>query len=154
MSDIFIECSRCGWREPYLKPRAACPGCGADWLEARYDYQAVRPIWDAELHGRYFTMWRYRELLPLRDDAHLITMGEGGTPLCQARNLSLMLNQPHIYVKDERQGPTGSFKDRQASLAISAMKEHGITEAVVASTGNVAISYSAYSAHAGIKMWT
>ena len=154
MSDIFIECSRCGWREPYLKPRAACPECGADWLEARYDYQAVRRIWDAELHGRYFTMWRYRELLPLRDDAHLITMGEGGTPLCQARNLSLMLNQPHIYVKDERQGPTGSFKDRQASLAISAMKEHGITEAVVASTGNVAISYSAYSAHAGIKMWT
>ncbi len=56
-------------------------------------------------------------------------------------------------MKDERQGPTGSFKDRQAALAISVMKEHGITEAVVASTGNVAISYSAYSALAGIKMW-
>jgi threonine synthase len=65
-----------------------------------------------------------------------------------------MLGCPHIYVKDERQGPTGSFKDRQASLAISVMKEHGITEAIVASTGNVAISYSAYSALAGIKMWT
>jgi len=99
-------------------------------------------------------MWRYRELLPLHDNAHLVTMGEGGTPLYQARSLSLMLNRPHIYVKDERQGPTGSFKDRQASLAISVMKEQGITEAVVASTGNVAISYSAYSARAGIKMWT
>jgi threonine synthase len=152
--EVFIECARCGWREPYLKSHVTCPKCGADWLDARYDYDAVRRIWDAELQGRPLGMWRYRELLPLRDDVHLVTMGEGGTPLYQARNLSLMLNRSHIYIKDERQGPTGSFKDRQASLAISAMKERDITEAVVASTGNVAISYSAYSAHAGIKMWT
>jgi len=99
-------------------------------------------------------MWRYRELLPLRDDTNKVTMGEGGTPLLHATNLGLMLGAPHIYFKDERQGPTGSFKDRQAALAISVMKEHDMTEAVVASTGNVAISYSAYSALAGIKMWT
>jgi threonine synthase len=98
-------------------------------------------------------MWRYRELLHLRDDAHKVTMGEGGTPLLHAVNLGLMLGCPHIYIKDERQGPTGSFKDRQASLSISRMKELGVTEAVVASTGNVAISYSAYSALAGIKLW-
>lgn len=151
---IYIECQKCDWHEPYLKPRATCPACGHDWLEARYDYEAVRREWDTNLAGRPFTMWRYRELLPLRDDAHLITKGEGGTPLYRAQNLSLMLNRSHIYVKDERQGPTGSFKDRQASLAISAMVEQGVTEAVVASTGNVAISYSAYSAYAGIKMWT
>ncbi len=154
MFDIFTECTRCGWRELYLKPRTACPECGADWLHSRYDYQAVRQLWDAELHERHFDMWRYRELLPLRDKTNLITMGEGGTPLYKARNLSLMLNRSHTYVKDERQGPTGSFKDRQASLAISVMKEQGVTEAVVASTGNVAISFSAYSALAGIKMWT
>jgi threonine synthase len=98
-------------------------------------------------------MWRYQELLPLRDDANRVTMGEGGTPLLRALNLGLMLGCPHIYVKDERQGPTGSFKDRQASLSISVMKEMGVTEAVIASTGNVAISYSAYSAMAGIKLW-
>jgi threonine synthase len=80
-------------------------------------------------------------------------MGEGGTPLLRAINLGVMLGCPHIYIKDERQGPTGSFKDRQASLSISMMKELGVTEAVVASTGNVAISYSAYSALAGIKLW-
>jgi len=148
-----IECARCGWREPYQKSRLTCPECGGDWLDARYDYAGVRRKWDAELARRPFTMWRYRELLPLRDDANLITMGEGGTPLYPATNLSMMLGRPHIYVKDERQGPTGSFKDRQASLAISAMKEEGITEIVLASTGNVAISYSAYSAHAGIKLW-
>ncbi len=153
MQKFFIECVRCGWREPYQKPRPACPECGGEWLDARYDYEAARLKWDAELSKRPFTMWRYRELLPLRDDANLITMGEGGTPLYPTTNLGMMLGRPHIYVKDERQGPTGSFKDRQASLAISAMKENGITEAVLASTGNVAISYSAYSAHAGIKLW-
>ncbi len=153
MRELFIECADCGWHEPYQKPRLACPECGGDWLDARYDYEEVRLKWDAELTRRPFTMWRYRELLPLRDDANLITMGEGGTPLYPATNLGMMLGRPHIYIKDERQGPTGSFKDRQASLAISAMKENGITEAVLASTGNVAISYSAYSAHAGIKLW-
>ncbi len=153
MQELFIECAHCGWREPYQKPRSACPECGGEWLDARYDYKEVHLKWDAELASRPFNMWRYRELLPLRDDANLITMGEGGTPLYPAINLCMMLGRPHIYVKDERQGPTGSFKDRQASLAISVMKENGITEAVLASTGNVAISYSAYSAHAGIKLW-
>jgi threonine synthase len=118
-----------------------------------YDYEAIARQWPEVLRERPFNMWRYRELLPLRDDGHRITMGEGGTPLLRAANLEMMLGCSHIYVKDERQGPTGSFKDRQASLAISVMKEMGVTEAVVASTGNVAISYSAYSARAGIKLW-
>jgi threonine synthase len=151
---IWLECAACGHRTPFVRPLNACEKCGGEWLDARYDYDAVRERWPAALRERPFDMWRYRELLPLRDDAHRVTMGEGGTPLLHATNLGLMLGCPHIYLKDERQGPTGSFKDRQASLAISVMKEHGVTEAVVASTGNVAISYSAYSALAGIKMWT
>jgi threonine synthase len=65
----------------------------------------------------------------------------------------MMLGCPHIYIKDERQGPTASFKDRQAAVTITALKEAGVTEAVIASTGNVAISYSAYAARAGIKLW-
>jgi threonine synthase len=119
----------------------------------RYSYEQIRLKWDAEFADRPFNMWRYRELLPLRDLSHRVTMGEGGTPLYQAINVGMMLGLRHLYVKDERQGPTGSFKDRQASLAISVMREMGITEAVLASTGNVAISYSAYSTHAGIKLW-
>jgi len=150
---VWLECARCGHRTPFVKPLLACERCGGEWLDARYDYDYVRERWPAVLRERPFDMWRYRELLPLHDDAHKVTMGEGGTPLLRATNLGLMLGCPHIYVKDERQGPTGSFKDRQASLAISVMKEHGVTEAVIASTGNVAISYSAYSALAGIKLW-
>jgi len=151
---VWLECAACGHRVPFVRPLKVCERCGEEWLDARYDYDSVREQWPAVLRERPFDMWRYRELLPLRDDVNKVTMGEGGTPLLHATNLGLMLGCPHIYVKDERQGPTGSFKDRQASLALSVMKEHGVTEAVVASTGNVAISYSAYSALAGIKMWT
>jgi threonine synthase len=151
---FWLECADCGHRTLFVRPLRACERCGGQWLDARYDYDTIREQWPAVLRERPFDMWRYRELLPLLDDAHKVTQGEGGTPLLHAVNLGLMLGCPHIYVKDERQGPTGSFKDRQASLAISVMKEHGVTEAIVASTGNVAISYSAYSALAGIKMWT
>ena len=152
--EVWLECADCGHRTLFTRPLKACEKCGGQWLDARYDYDRVREQWPAVLRERPFDMWRYRELLPLRDDANKVTMGEGGTPLLHATNLGLMLGCPHIYFKDERQGPTGSFKDRQAALAISVMKEYDVTEAVVASTGNVAISYSAYSALAGIKMWT
>jgi threonine synthase len=150
---MFWVCPKCGWQEPYVRMRSQCLICDSDWLDIKYLYDQVRSQWDAELPGRPFDMWRYRELLPLRDQANLVTMGEGGTPLYRAKNVGMMLGLRHLYVKDERQGPTGSFKDRQAALAISVMRENGITEAVLASTGNVAISYSAYSTHAGIKLW-
>lgn len=153
MRDMLWSCPRCGWQEPYGHLHSRCPECTGDLLDVRYDYVGVRDLWDAELSTRPFTMWRYRELLPLRDTRNRVTMGEGGTPLYPPTNVGMMLGLDRLYVKDERQGPTGSFKDRQASLAISVMREHGITEAVLASTGNVAISYSAYSTHAGIKLW-
>lgn len=123
-------------------------------MEARYTYSAIRSIWPQVLAKRPFTMWRYRELLPLFDDRYQISMGEGGTALLQAHNLGMMLGTPNLFIKDERQNPTNSFKDRQAALVISMMKEANVSELVVASTGNVAISYSAYSSHAGIKLWT
>lgn len=151
---IWIGCPTCRFREPLQRPLLACPVCGGEWLDAHYDYESLRDRLPGLLAARPFTMWRYWELLPLQDPANLLTMGEGGTPLLPATNLGMMLGRPYILIKDERQGPTGSFKDRQAALAISVMKEQGITEAVVASTGNVAISYSAYSALAGIKLWT
>ncbi|MFC1879624.1 pyridoxal-phosphate dependent enzyme, partial [Chloroflexota bacterium] len=98
-------------------------------------------------------LWRYREVLPVFSDNPNISMGEGGTPLLRATNLGMMLGCPNLYIKDERQGPTSSFKDRQAAVNIAAIKEAGITEAVLASTGNVAIAFSAYAARAGIKLW-
>lgn len=149
-----LVCTACGADDlPTLNPPLTCPHCGGTWLEPIFDYEALGPHFRELIAPRRHTMWRYRELLPLHDDANRITMGEGGTPLLHLRNLGLMLGCPHLYIKDERQGPTGSFKDRQASLAISVMKEHEVREAVVASTGNVAIAYSAYATQAGIKLW-
>ncbi|MBE0696881.1 MAG: pyridoxal-phosphate dependent enzyme, partial [Anaerolineaceae bacterium] len=74
-------------------------------------------------------------------------------PLIRAVNLGLMLGCPNLYIKDERQGPTSSFKDRQAAVTIAGLKEAGISEYIVSSTGNVAIAYSAYAARASIKLW-
>ena len=150
---IWAECPMCLHREPLERPGLTCPACGGEWLDAVYEYEALSRRWGERIAAHPFSLWRYWDLLPLRDEANILAMGEGGTPLLHANNLGMMLGRSHIYIKDERQGPTGSFKDRQAALAISVMKEQGITEAVVASTGNVAISYSAYSALAGIKLW-
>jgi threonine synthase len=118
-----------------------------------YDYDAIAKSMPHQLPARLFDMWRYREILPVRSPNPALHLGEGGTPLIQAVNLGMMLGCPNIYIKDERQGPTGSFKDRQAAVTIAALKEAGITEMVAASTGNVAIAYSAYAARAGIKLW-
>lgn len=79
--------------------------------------------------------------------------GEGGTPLLPAPHLGQMAGLRHVYIKDETRGPTGSLKDRQAAVAVAALREHGIREVVIASTGNVAIAYSAYCARAGIRLW-
>jgi threonine synthase len=122
-------------------------------LDPVYNLDEAAQIWKRKLLQRDRIMWRYWELLPLLEEKHIVSMGEGWTPLLRTENLGSMLGHRNIFIKDERQGPTASFKDRQASLAISVMKENDLREMVVASTGNVAISYSAYCARSGIKLW-
>lgn len=150
---FIVECLDCGHRAAYTVTENLCEKCGSDWRETRYDLEALRPQMPHLFQGRPFDLWRYRELLPVIAHVPDISLGEGGTPLLRAPNLGMMLGLPNFYIKDERQGPTASFKDRQAAVTIAALKEAGVTEAVIASTGNVAISYSAYAARAGIKLW-
>lgn len=147
------KCTSCGYTNEYKQLVGTCPECGGEWLELIYNLNETAYIWRNELPQRDRTMWRYWELLPILDRKHIVSMGEGWTPLLRAENLGAMLGRRSIFIKDERQGPTASFKDRQASLAISVLKEADIKELVVASTGNVAISYSAYCARSGIKLW-
>jgi len=151
--DFRYRCVSCEFEAPYVGLVSICPRCGKDWLEPLYDLPQVASIWQRELHLREPTIWRYWELLPIRNKKNIVSMGEGWTPLLRAEHLGSMLGNRNIYVKDERQGPTASFKDRQASVAVSLAKEADIKEMVVASTGNVAISYSAFCARAGIKLW-
>ena len=148
-----IRCLDCNHTSPFHPTSSHCPKCNGQWRVAEYDLTSVEKIWTSKLRNRPFDLWRYHELLPVRNPNPTISLGEGGTPLIQAVNLGMMLGCSNLYIKDERQGPTSSFKDRQAAVTISALKEAGITELVAASTGNVAISYSAYAARAGIKLW-
>ena len=148
-----IKCLDCKYTSPFHPTSAHCPKCNGQWRVAEYDLASVEKVWSSNLKNRPFDLWRYHELLPVRNPNPTISLGEGGTPLIQAVNLGMMLGCSNLYIKDERQGPTSSFKDRQAAVTISALKEAGITELVAASTGNVAISYSAYAARAGIKLW-
>jgi threonine synthase len=150
---FIVECLDCGYSTPYFPTSVSCPRCGSGWREALYDYQSLALTLPLQLPGRPFDLWRYKELLPVRDHNPHLAIGEGGTPLIKAVALGNMLQCPNLYIKDERQNPTGSFKDRQASVTISALLESGITEMVVASTGNAAISYAAFAARAGIKLW-
>ncbi|GJQ52524.1 MAG: hypothetical protein HKUEN02_13710 [Anaerolineaceae bacterium] len=148
-----IRCLDCGHAAPFMPRSMQCPNCGSQWREAEYNLQAVAQSFPAELQNRPFNLWRYRELLPIYEPNPTLYLGEGGTPLIKAANLGNMLGLPNLYIKDERQGPTSSFKDRQAAVTIAALKEGGVTEMVAASTGNVAIALSAYAARAGIKLW-
>ena len=150
---FILRCTDCGHKAPYFPTDTDCPKCGSQWREAEYDLETIAKALPDQLPNRPFDLWRYHELLPIRSSFPELSLGEGGTPLIRASNLGLMLGCPNIFIKDERQGPTASFKDRQASVSMAALKEAGITEMVVASTGNVAIAYSAYAARAGIKLW-
>lgn len=150
---LEIACLDCGAAFAFHPATAACPRCGNTWHRARYDYRQAAERLRQELPRRPFDLWRYRELLPISSQEAVVARGEGGTPLLPAPNLGQMAGLRHVYIKDETHGPTGSIKDRQAAVAVAALREHGIREAVIASTGNVAIAYSAYCARAGIQLW-
>ena len=149
-----LKCNLCGNEQPYepFTP-AICKKCDSQWLEARYDYDAFKRELLRGLPNRPGNMWRYQDILPLRDPSALDLYPAGGTPLWLSQRFGRALGHDSVYIKDERYGPTSSFKDRQAAGAVAAMLENGIREAVIASTGNAAVAYAAACARAGIKLW-
>ncbi|HJR80448.1 MAG TPA: pyridoxal-phosphate dependent enzyme [Anaerolineales bacterium] len=149
-----LECNLCGNQQPYEPfAHAVCKVCDSQWLEARYDYDAFKREILRGLPNRPSNMWRYQDVLPLSDPASLDLYPAGGTPLWLSQRFALALGLGSVYIKDERYGPTSSFKDRQAAGAVAAMLENGVREAVIASTGNAAVAYAAACARAGIKLW-
>lgn len=151
---IYVECTNCHAVTEFRAFKGECPLCGEKICEARYELEKLNvQQWLADVKRRQASLWRYHEMLPIFDISNIVTLGEGGTPLIRSEALAASLGLKNLYIKDERQGPTNSFKDRQATVAISVMKEMGVDEVVVASTGNVAIAYGAYCARAGIKLW-
>jgi len=106
--------------------------------------------WDV-FRKRKFYLWRYRELIPIPLDAEIFTLYEGGTPLVEARRLGSLLHVRELYIKFEGSNPTGSFKDRGMTVAVSMAKYLGAKGVVCASTGNTSSSMAAYARRAGIK---
>jgi threonine synthase len=144
-----LRCTVCG--NAYLDEIGcqSCPDCHKP-LEAVYGLRphAVHP---PEWQGRGVYMWRYREVLPLRSEEHLVSLGEGCTPVYRIESWEKQFRLKRIFVKDETANPTGSFKDRGLAVAVSKAREMGASDICLASAGNAGVSASAYAAAAGLK---
>jgi threonine synthase len=150
----YLQCEQCGHQQDYvpLKP-TICEQCSSFWVEAKYDYQAFKREILSGLPDRPFNIWRYHDVLPIETPPNFNFEDTGGTPIRISRRYADYVGHNNVYIKDERYGPTNSFKDRQAAVAVAAMIEANVDEAVIASTGNAAVAYAAACAQAGIKLW-
>jgi threonine synthase len=138
----YLECTRCGQRYDAVQPQTVCPKDGGV-LYARYDLSAiVKAFQPPVLKGRTPTMWRYAEILP---DAEPVSLGEGFTPMLRSREY------PNVYIKDEGLNPTGSFKARGLSAAMTMIRHYGIKKVAIPSAGNAAGALAAYAAAAGVE---
>jgi threonine synthase len=142
-------CTSCAKVTPFaLKGKCECGGT----LLVRYDLEQVRRTMTREaLSTRPMTMWRYHELLPVEDLRSVVSLGEGWTPLVRVPALEKRYNLQELLIKREEQNPTGSFKSRGFSVAVSLLVERNILKAAVPSNGNAASALAAYAAYAGIK---
>jgi threonine synthase len=130
-------------------PHHLC-ACGAPLL-ARYDLAAARAWRRDSLAGREATMWRYRELMPLFDGETPVSLGEGWTPLLQARRLGAAVGLDRLYIKDESPNPTNSFKARGLSAAVTRAFHLGATTLSIPTAGNAGNALAAYAARAGLE---
>lgn len=150
----FLQCAICGNQQNYIPfEPAVCQKCESQWLEANYNYESFKREILRGIPNRPQNLWRYQDILPLENPSALDLYPAGGTPLWLSHRFASDLGHDSVYIKDERYSPTSSFKDRQAAVAVAAMNENGIREAVIASTGNAAVAYAAACARAGIKLW-
>src|ERR1700716_3245266 len=147
---IGLRCRECG-AEYELQATHFCQACFGP-LDVAYDYEVIRQVVSREsIREGPASMWRYRDLLPLEDDAPVISLGEGFTPLIKADRLGAELGLQNLYLKNDSMNPTNSFKDRVVSVAISWARAHGFETIACASTGNLANSVAAYAARAGLE---
>lgn len=141
-----LRCTECSAKVDTLPPTAECPKCHG-LLEA----DIGKPTLPAGWRDRPLCVWRYKEFLPHHADRAPITLGEGGTPLVEAPRLAKAIGVRRLHLKVEGQNPTGSFKDRGMTCAVSWSVHEGSTTLACASTGNTAASMAAFAARAGAR---
>ncbi|OJT26752.1 threonine synthase [Archangium sp. Cb G35] len=146
-----LECSRCRKTHDADRVQNLCD-CGGPLL-VRYDLKAVaRAVRPADLAGRVSSLWRYREVLPVRDDKNIITLGEGMTPLFPLPRLGAEIGLPDLWLKDEGLNPTASFKARGAATGVSRARELGIQALAMPTNGNAGGAWASYGARAGMSV--
>jgi threonine synthase len=146
-----LVCTNCGKEYSIDEINTYCLDCKAP-LFAVYDLKSLRQDFQREdFTRRKSGMWRWHELLPVHSPAYAITLGEGDAPLLQLPNLGKELGLSNLFVKDESANPTGSFKARGLSAAISKAKELGIDKVIIPTAGNAGGALAAYAARGGLK---
>ncbi len=138
----YLECTKCGAHLGAAQPQTICPRDGGI-LYVRYDLINIKQDFKRDsLRSAPATMWRYAKILP---DAPPVSLGEGFTPMLSSQEF------PHVYIKDEGLNPTGSFKARGMSAAVTMAKAYGIQKLATPSAGNAASALAAYAAAAGLE---
>jgi threonine synthase len=146
-----LECSRCRKTHDAERVQNLCD-CGGPLL-VRYDLEAAaRAVRPSDLAGRVSSLWRYHELLPVRDAKNIVTLGEGMTPLFPLPRLGAELGLRDLWLKDEGLNPTASFKARGAATGVSRAKELGITALAMPTNGNAGGAWASYGARAGMSV--
>ena len=147
-----LECGFCAKHHEANRRHHLCVDCGKPLL-VRYDLErAALTLTPDNLKGRVASLWRYREVLPVLDDRDIVTLGEGFTPLIRVDRLASTLPvKLDLLIKDESVNPTGSFKARGMTAAVSMAKQLGIKKTAAPSAGNAAGALAAYSSRAGME---
>jgi len=148
-----LQCSGCGTGYSHQEIHTFCPDCQSPIL-TRYDLPHIRERVDRdEISRRLKGMWRWHELLPVESTDNIVSLGEGDTPLLRLPNLGDELKLTNLFVKDESTNPTGSFKARGLSAAVSKAKELGIKKVIIPTAGNAGGAMAAYAARAGLSAY-
>ncbi len=152
MNVTHLECALCGLRHEANTLQNLCVECGKPLL-VRYDLEkAAATMTPDALASRESSLWRYREVLPVENFDNIVSFGEGWTPLLKSDRLADRLPiKLNLFIKDESQNPTQSFKARGMTAAISMAKELGVKKVAVPSAGNAAGAMAAYAARAGME---
>ncbi len=148
-----LECTACGRTYDADQLHGVCPACGKV-LYARYDLAAAKPLLRRDaMAGRRPDMWRYHEVLPVRDSANVLSLGEGQTPMLDAPRLARRFGVKRLLLKDEGQNPTGTFKARGLCVATSRARELGVQAVSMPTAGNAGAALAAYAARGGLEAY-
>jgi threonine synthase len=148
---MHLHCIGCGKKYDVDEIIYSCKRCG-DLLEVKYDYEILKARLEKSDWQRLpLAVWRYKDFMPIHDTSKIVSLGEGGTGLHLCKRLGGLLGIKQLYVKNEGENPTGSFKDRGMTVGVTKAIKLGMSAVICASTGNTSASLAAYAAKAGLE---